>query len=85
MKKTILTALINSKKAEIACVQEILSEYAGIVKTRLGIHDAVIDKKSECAFLIIELAGAPAKQKAFYNALKKQKGVCVKLVNLVSK
>jgi hypothetical protein len=85
MKKTVMAVLINSKKAEIPRVQEILGEYGHIVKTRLGIHDAVIDRKSSCAFLIIELVGTGRQQKAFEKELKKQKGVSVRMMTITVK
>ncbi len=85
MKKTILAALINSKKADIPCVQSVLGEYSGIVKTRLGIHDAVLDKRSQCAFLIIELAGTAKKQKEFEKELSRISGVSTKMISLKSK
>jgi len=82
MKKTVLAALINSKKADVLAAQKVLNEFAFITKTRLGIHDAVVDKKSECALLIIELAGKPAQQKKFASKLKKIRGVSAGTLSL---
>jgi hypothetical protein len=82
MKKTILAALINSKKADMPAAQKVLNEYASITKTRLGIHDAAVDKKADCALLIIEMAGTAAQQNKFVNKLKRTRGVSAGKISL---
>lgn len=82
MKKTVLAALINSKKADMPGAQKVLSEYAFIIKTRLGIHDAAVDKNADSALLIVELAGTAAQQKKFINKLKNIRGVSAGSISL---
>jgi hypothetical protein len=83
MKKTLMAALINSKKADLVRVQETLNKYAKITKTRLGIHDAAVDKKADCAFLVVELVGKTVEQDDFKKSLAKIRGVNVKIMRLI--
>jgi len=55
MEKTILLCLIDGRKKSAVNVQKILTEWGCLIKTRLGIHDGVLDNCSESGLIILEL------------------------------
>ena len=80
--KTVLVVLIHKRRSAAVKVQRILTEFGCIIKTRLGIHDGVIDKCSDTGLLILELAGENKQKKELSGKLNKLSGVKTKLVNL---
>ena len=66
MSKSILVILIGKRKEEAVKLQQILTAWGCIIKTRLGIHDGVLDNCSDEGLLILELHGS-----------KEQKDECV--------
>ncbi|HRZ87590.1 MAG TPA: hypothetical protein P5287_07220 [bacterium] len=85
MKKTILIVMVDKRKEEAPKVQQILTFWGCLIKTRLGIHDGVLDKCSNHGLLILELVGAPAKIKEMARKLNLIKGVKTKLVEIAMK
>ncbi|MDA3885111.1 MAG: hypothetical protein PF638_05895 [Candidatus Delongbacteria bacterium] len=57
MKKMIILILIGKRHASAVSVQEILTKYGCSIKTRLGIHDGVLDQCSEVGLIMIEFVG----------------------------
>jgi len=55
MRKDLLVVLIGSRVRKALPVQEILTRYGCIVKTRLGIHDAGKNGCSDTGLIILEL------------------------------
>lgn len=55
--KTILLILIGQRKQAAVQVQNVLTGWGCMIKTRLGIHDGVMENCSEHGLLILELAG----------------------------
>jgi hypothetical protein len=53
-----------------------------MIKTRLGIHDGVLDKCSDTGLIILELAGAKADKSNLNKKLKAISGVKTKLVEI---
>ena len=73
-----------SPRNEIAPkVQELLTEYGCIIKTRLGIHEATIDNCSRSGLIILDLLN---ENKDEINSLKEKlnelEGVCAKIVEV---
>ncbi len=82
VRKTVMIISVDKRRFQIPSVQNILTEHGCIIKTRLGIHDGVLDKCSDHGLLILELVGS-AKEKAHLNRkLKSLLGVKVKTVDI---
>jgi len=63
MSKTILAVLISKRKNAAINVQKILTGWGCIIKTRLGIHDGVLENCSEEGLVILELVGTNVQHK----------------------
>ena len=55
MAKQLLAVLIDNRKVHAPKVQKVLTVYGCLIKTRLGIHDGVLDNCSNEGLLICEL------------------------------
>ncbi len=82
MKKTLLVILVNRRKEEAPTVQKILTGWGCIIKTRLGIHDGVLDDCTNAGLIILELVGDENKNKELAHKLDILSGVNAKLVEL---
>jgi len=82
MEKTVLLVLINNRKESAEKVQKILTGWGCFIKTRLGIHDGVLDNCSDHGLIFLELVGEVTKHEELKHKLKLVKGVDVKLVSL---
>jgi len=80
--KTILLILIGQRKQAAVQVQKILTGWGCMIKTRLGIHDGVMENCSEHGLLILELAGERKKMDELARKVSLIKGVSSKLVDL---
>ena len=80
--KTILTVLISKRKDAAVNVQKILTGWGCIIKTRLGLHDGVMEICSEEGLLILELVGKDEEKKELTRKLSLLKGVAVKSIDL---
>jgi len=49
--------VVNLRKKEAVNVQKILTEWGCLIKTRLGLHEGVLDQCSETGSIILELVG----------------------------
>jgi alcohol dehydrogenase YqhD (iron-dependent ADH family) len=81
-KKTLLIFSLENRRTEAVKVQKILTDFGCIIKTRLGIHDGVLDKCSNTGLIILELVGVKAEVRDLERRLKAVKSVRVKLVVL---
>lgn len=82
MKKQILLILIGSRKESAVTVQKILTGWGCMIKTRLGLHEGVLDKCSDSGLLILEIVGDEKKHKEMARKLNLIKGVSTKFVKL---
>ena len=82
MNKEVLVILVDHRKAAAVNVQKILTEWGCLIKTRLGIHDGVLDNCSETGLIILELVGDQDKQTEMTRKLNLLSGVHAKLVDL---
>lgn len=81
-KRTLLVILLENRRTEAVQVQKILTDYGCIIKTRLGIHDGVLDACSNTGLIILELVGAAGDIKKLSLRLNAIKGVKTKLVRI---
>ncbi len=82
MKRDVLLVLVNMRKEAATTVQKILTEWGCLVKTRLGLHEGVLEDCSESGLIFLELAGEKEKHVELARKLNLVKGVQAKLVTL---
>lgn len=80
--KTILLILIGNRKDSAVQVQKVLTGWGCMIKTRLGIHDGVMENCSDEGLLILELYGEREKMEELARKVSLVKGVSSKLVDL---
>lgn len=82
MKRDVLLLLVQHREDTADRVQKILTGWGCFIKTRLGLHDGVLDNCSESGLIFLELVGEQAKHEELVRKLKLVKGVDVQLVQL---
>ncbi len=82
IKKTVMVVSVDKRRSQAPLAQKILTGYGCIIKTRLGIHDGVLDKCSDHGLLILELVGSEKEKRKMGQELKSLPGVTVKTVNI---
>ncbi len=80
--KTVLLILIGKRKDSAVKVQQVLTAWGCNIKTRLGIHDGVLDNCSDTGLLILELVGKPEDNKEIARKVALIPGVSSQLVEL---
>jgi len=63
-------------------VQKVLTGWGCMIKTRLGIHDGMMENCSDQGLLILELAGEREKMNELARKVSLIKGVSSKLIDL---
>jgi hypothetical protein len=82
MSKSVLLVLIGSRKESAVTVQKVLTGWGCLIKTRLGIHDGVLDNCSDQGLLMLELVGEKEQKEELARKIGLIKGVSSKLVEL---
>ena len=82
MKKNVMIILIGNRIDAAEKVQKLLTAWGCLIKTRLGVHDGVLDDCSERGLLILELVGEEDKIAELERKLSLVKGVTSRLVSL---
>ena len=82
MGKTILIALLSKRRGAAVEFQRIITDFGCIIKTRLGIHDGVLDKCSDQGLIILELVGDRAQINDLQVKLDGLDGVATRLVDI---
>jgi len=82
MEKTVLIILIGNRKVSAVKVQQILTAWGCLIKTRLGIHDGILDKCSDTGLLILELYGSKDEKDELSRKISVIPGVSSQLVEL---
>ena len=75
MKKSVIVVLINHRHDAAARVQAVLTGWGCMIKTRLGIHEGVLDNCSEHGLLFLDLVGDEEKLTELERKLNIIKGV----------
>jgi len=82
MKKNVLIIYLRQRKETAEQVQKILTAWGCFIKTRLGLHDGVLENCSENGLIFLELAGDHAQHEELTRKLNLLKGVTAKLITL---
>ncbi len=86
MEKRTIVALIILNRDDVAVkVQKLLTAWGCMIKTRLGIHDGVLDNCTQTGLLILEIVGEDEKINEFVRKLNLIKGVDAKALTLTLK
>jgi hypothetical protein len=82
MTKSLLIVLMRTRKASAVKVQKILTDFGCNIKTRLGIHDGVLNKCSDVGLIVLELVGTKKENKKLSSGLSRVPGVKTRLVDI---
>lgn len=82
MERRVMLILVSSRKESAETVQKILSGWGCFIKTRLGLHDDVLDNCTESGLIFLELKGIAEKLDEMERKLNLIKGVDAKQVVL---
>ena len=82
MKKNVLLIYLKTRKDTAEKVQKIFTAWGCFIKTRLGIHDDVLENCTDTGLVFIELVGDHEKHIEFERKLNLVKGVDAKLVSM---
>ncbi len=75
MTKNFMIIVVNLRKKEAVTVQKILTEWGCFIKTRLGLHEGVLDQCSEVGSIILELVGEKEKHVELTRKLNLLEGI----------
>ena len=85
MKKTVLLVLVGKRKEAAVKLQQILTAWGCLIKTRLGLHAGVMENCSEAGFLFLELYGSDEDNAELARKIAVIPGIESKLVVLEQK
>ncbi|MFA5038702.1 MAG: hypothetical protein WC732_03370 [Candidatus Omnitrophota bacterium] len=82
MDKAIMIIHMHQRRESAPKVQETLTDFGCIIKTRLGVHDGVLDKCSDEGLILLELVGPAAQTQSLEARLQALPGVKTKTVGI---
>jgi hypothetical protein len=82
MEKTILLILVGKRKEAAVNVQKLLTAWGCLIKTRLGIHDGILDNCTDEGLIICELYGSKEQKEELTRKMELIEGVKSQVVNL---
>jgi len=82
MQKTVIAILVSHRNQAAANVQKVLTGWGCMIKTRLGIHEGILDDCSEKGLIILDLVGEEEKKEELVRKLNTLSGVSAKRVDL---
>jgi hypothetical protein len=82
MGKTLLVVLMRTRRSSAVKVQKVLTDYGCMIKTRLGIHDGVLNSCSDTGLIVLELVGRKAEARKLSAKLSAIPGVKTRLVEI---
>jgi hypothetical protein len=82
MERNVLLIYMSTRQETAEKVQKILTAWGCYIKTRLGIHDGVLDNCTDTGLVFIELVGEPEKHKEVERKLNLIQGVDAQLISM---
>ena len=82
MEKTVLLVLVNGRKESAVTIQKVLTDWGCTIKTRLGIHEGVLDSCTDSGLLVLDIVGEKEKNEEMTRKLNLVKGVKAETVHL---
>jgi hypothetical protein len=82
MQRNVMLIYLRNRKETAEKIQKILTAWGCLIKTRLGIHDDVLDNCTDTGLIFLELVGETEKHKELEHKLNLLNEVDAKLVEL---
>ncbi len=82
MKRNVMLIYLRNRQDTAEKIQKILTAWGCLIKTRLGIHDDVLDNCTDTGLIFLELVGDKEKHKELEHKLNLLKDVDARLVEL---
>ncbi len=82
MERKVLLILLSNRKESAEMVQKILTGWGCYIKTRLGIHDGILDNCTESGLVFLELIGDNDKHEEIARKLNLLAGVDARFIPL---
>jgi hypothetical protein len=82
MERNVLLIYMSTRVETAEKVQKILTGWGCFIKTRLGIHDGVLENCTDTGLVFLELVGETKKHKELERKLNLIKGVDAKLIQM---
>lgn len=82
MKRNVILIYMSTRKETAEKAQKILTAWGCFVKTRLGIHDGVLDKCTDTGLVFLELVGDEEKHIEMERKLNLINGIDARLVKM---
>jgi len=82
MERRALVILMSTRNETAVQAQKVLTAWGCYIKTRLGIHDGVLENCTDTGMVFLELVGEKEKHEEFARKLNLIKGVDAKLISL---
>lgn len=81
-KRDIVAVIVDHRNDSAVNVQKVLTGWGCMIKTRLGLHEGVMDKCSQTGCIILEMVGEHEKVEEFVRKLNLVKGAHAQWVTL---
>jgi hypothetical protein len=82
MTKTVVLVMVGNRKESAEKVQHILTGLGCLIKTRLGIHEGVLENCTETGLIILEVVGSEEKKAELERKLGVIPGVAARRIDL---
>lgn len=82
MNRNAALIFMSTRQETAVQVQKILTGWGCLIKTRLGIHDGVLENCSDTGLVFLELLGEESKHEEMTRKLNLVKGVDAQLIKL---
>lgn len=82
MNRNAALIFMSTRQETAVQVQKILTGWGCLIKTRLGIHDGVLENCSDTGLVFLELVGEESKHEEMTRKLNLVKGVDAQLIKL---
>lgn len=82
MEKNVLLILVGKREEDAVSVQKVLTQYAANIKTRLGLHDGVLENCSNRGLIFCELVGGSSDLDPIVADLNAIDGIHAEMVSL---
>ncbi len=80
--RDIVAVLVENRNESAITVQKIMTGWGCMIKTRLGLHDGVLNKCSQTGLIILEMVGESDKIDEFVRKVNLVKGADAKHIRL---
>lgn len=82
MKRTVILIMVANRRESASKVQQILTGWGCMIKTRLGLHDGTLDDCTDSGLIILEVVGEEEKKAEMVRKLSVIPGIDARRVDL---